>query len=51
VLPGFHAAQNLLLPVLRQTVEALKSLLEFLLSFGRQLAELRITLKIPLLLV
>jgi hypothetical protein len=51
VLPHLSAAQHLLLTVRRQAVEVLQALLKALLSIGRQLLEVRITLQCAPLLI
>jgi hypothetical protein len=51
VLPGFHAAQHLLLPFRRQAVKALQALLKLLLSVRRKSPELGIILQRAPLLV
>src|ERR1700682_397113 len=51
MLPGFHAVQDALLPILRKAAEALQLLLEFLLPLRRKVAELGITLQRLLLLI
>ena len=51
VLPGFHAPQNLLLALGRETVEVLQPLLELLLALRRQPAESWIILQRPALLL
>ena len=45
VLPGFHAAQHLLLALGRHAVEALQALLEFLLPVRRKAAKIPVVLQ------
>ena len=51
MLPGFHAAQHLLLTVCRQAVEVLQALFELLLALGRKPPKLRIVLQCAPLLI
>ena len=51
VFPGLHAAQHLLLPVGRQAVKTLQTVLKFLLAFTRKATKRGIVFKRPPLLV
>jgi hypothetical protein len=51
VLPGFHAPEDLLLPIWWHAIEVLQALFEFLLAIARQTPELRVILQRAFLLI
>ena len=51
MLPGFHAAQHLLLPILGHAVKVLQALFQLLLPIPRKISELGIVFQVfPLLI-